>query len=560
MSMSIRGMASGLDVDNIIDELIRIEQRPIVQMEQEKSVHQERIDSWRDINTRLYNLRETQNQLLNRTDFAPIAAQSTQGGIADAVVSPSATEGVFNLEVTQLATNHRVTSQRYDNIASSLGLAGTFEINGLEVQVAENDSIINIRDQINTLMQNLDPTIDIKGVNANIIDNRLVLESAQQGLEGVIEVNDNDDLLLSLGVIDEAAEFINEAEAAQDALFSFQGVEIQSGSNYVANVQQGIDLDLFGAGHTLIEVRRDFQDVTADVNAFVEQFNSTFQFIREKQERGALLQGDPSLMRLEQDLRQSLTNTVGANLNDNLNQVAVLGLTMDWETSLLEFDQGKFTKHLQENPQGVQALFQASENYQSIFSDGLGNGLKAKALGEDIRLIFRQASSENGSGVEVSHRTAGGYRIDVFYEAGMTVGDLENLIRFHQGDDLAGEKIRASDLVTLEVTNNSILAQDTSVNLAGEGFDGVLRRMDNFLGRTLHSSTGTGALRTNYYDSMMRDLDFRIDRVAERVERTKARLIRQFTNLETVLSEMMSQGQWLSQQLQSLDGFNSRRD
>ncbi len=54
--MYISGIASGLDTETIIEQLMAIERRPLVLMQQRKNTLQQQRDAWRDINTRLNNL------------------------------------------------------------------------------------------------------------------------------------------------------------------------------------------------------------------------------------------------------------------------------------------------------------------------------------------------------------------------------------------------------------------------------------------------------------------------------------------------------------------------
>lgn len=738
-SMSIRGLASGLDVDNIIEELISIEQRPIQQMEMEKDRYQQRIEAWRDVNTRLYNLRQA-GTVLKEQDFAPLRSRSTNPSVAEASVEAEAEEGVYRLEVEQLAQRHRIASGYVEDRNEALGYSGTLLINGVEVEIQANDSLATIRDAFNTasgpsltfaevqpglevaarednveliLQEGAETGVSVQeegggytvtitfadgatveeiaqavaehtdaqellslrvqdgaekvvetslelpdpgeiqeaGVRASIMNNRLILESTTSGTPGTLQLSDHnnilenlyminphvtlegtDDLLqarpaqegvvlhieeggaegeidinvdngtititagdgvtvaeiydalkddedamelltdLSLKDEDEAAYtlvtegsttlgyggFAYEIQEPQDAIFRLDGLEMEFSSNRVEDILEGVTLNLQEEGATWIEIERDQEGVLENVRGFVEQFNSTYQFIAEKMDKENILQGDASLMRIQSDVRRMFMDTVGLNANNDLHNVGSLGFNIDWETNLMELDEGKFLAALREKPEQVQALFQGEEIYETVVSGDGQIGLRAKALGHEVRLGLRQVSPGEEAGVEVIQRPGGAYRVMVMYEAGATVSDIQSLIAGHEPDAEAGEAMRARDLLQLDVQNSTMLVSDTAVQLRGEGFQGVSRRLDSYLERIMRHGQGTISLRQNYYETMMNNLDDRMERVAQRVERTRERLVREFTRLETALQEIMSQGEWLAGQLRSLEA--GRRD
>lgn len=652
MSISIRGLASGLDVDDIIDQLVEIERRPIYQMEAEKGIYQKRIETWQDVNTRLYNLRMAGNSLLEVPDFAPLNAVSSDTSVATAMVTGDIDEGLFNLEVFELAQYHRVASSQVEDVNESLAESGQILINGVEISVEENHSLSQIRDLINTasgpqlaylevieeegvvgleaaaLQENvslvlqegeenivqvtgdgedghiitanytagstaediysllqahegqeeepaatdlasfrlgegtlaaLDFSQDLidpgeetdTGVNASIIDNRLILESSISGTEGIIEVEDPHGILEYLGLIDEEENYLNVLREAQDAHFRLDGQDIHRSSNTVDDLIDGITFELRGPGSTWIETARNYEDIVEHVAGFVEQYNSTYQFLKDKMGEGELLQGDSALMRIQSGIRQMLMDTVGLGLNEGVDQAGVLGFSIDRETGLLDLDQGKFMATLREKPEQVQALFQGQENFLAVLEENDRVGLEAKSLGQEVRLTMKQSSE---AGVQVSLRDDGSYRVDVHYTAGATAEDIYYLLVQHEA--LEDEPAAAGEILGFNLIDGDVAAREGSENLTGAGFDGISRRLDGYLDLALRSGQGTIAQRQLFYNNVITDLENRMERMEGRVQMTRDRLVRQFTALETVLQEMMSESQWLSQQLRSLEGLS----
>ena len=54
--MRLSGLASGVDMDGIIEGLMAIERRPLVLMQSRQQELEAQKNAWRDVNTRLKNL------------------------------------------------------------------------------------------------------------------------------------------------------------------------------------------------------------------------------------------------------------------------------------------------------------------------------------------------------------------------------------------------------------------------------------------------------------------------------------------------------------------------
>lgn len=109
MSFSVGGLASGLDTKSIIDQLMSIEARPKVKTEWSRSLWTERKNIWTDLNTRLLGLQAKANVLngpatwngaAGITSSDPTRLTGTAGGPAPAV-------GTYTINVTQVAAAER---------------------------------------------------------------------------------------------------------------------------------------------------------------------------------------------------------------------------------------------------------------------------------------------------------------------------------------------------------------------------------------------------------------------------------------------------------------------
>ncbi len=135
MSPSVRGLASGVDINKILDELMAIERRPIARNEAQISRAETIAGLWRDLTVRFDALQRSLQPLLNQATFTTaVASSSDPERVRVAVTGPAAT-GSYRLEIERLATRHGVVSGPaeggvglIDDPAAALGLHGTFTL------------------------------------------------------------------------------------------------------------------------------------------------------------------------------------------------------------------------------------------------------------------------------------------------------------------------------------------------------------------------------------------------------------------------------------------------
>src|SRR5690606_2049611 len=109
--------------------------------------------------------------------------------------------------------------------------------------------------------------------------------------------------LADLGLLDGAGFMKNELQAAQDAEFNVNGIDVTRGSNTISDAVSGVTFELKSVGSAAITISRDTQNTIAKVKAFVAQYNSTQDFLADKTAQDAILQGDSTLIRLQSTIR-----------------------------------------------------------------------------------------------------------------------------------------------------------------------------------------------------------------------------------------------------------------
>lgn len=361
MDLSLGGLSSGMDTAAIVEQLVAIEKQPIYRYEEEISQIEKTKDAWRDINSRLSNLSNKITDLKFSSTYNSRLAESSDETVVTASAANSTAEGSYDLNISQLAKSHRISSDQQGDSTSELGLSGTVNINGTELTIENNFSLTDIRDQIN----NTDGT----KVKASIIDNNLVLESENTGTgtENEIEVSDTSGTVLeNLGVVETDGTTIkNTLQNAQDAQLSINGVDITSSTNIIDQSVEGMTFNLKTTGNANIEVSKDTEKTISAVQEFVDQYNSTISFIDKKtdynseSEEGAVLQGDSTAMRLQSRVRQTIMGEVESG--GNITHISQLGVSIDRD-GVMTLDSEDLKTALDNNSKEVKKFFNAEES------------------------------------------------------------------------------------------------------------------------------------------------------------------------------------------------------
>lgn len=374
MSINFLGSYSGVD-QSTIDQLMAVEKRPLIQLSEKKTNTETQMSAWNDVRTRLTNLFDKIKALQSTETFT--TKKASGGESASLTVSKNTPEGTYDISVSQLATRGSVvggaitamTSVSGDS-STELGLTGKFSINAAEdgsgnvIEVTATDTVRTISDKINAISKE-------SGVRSAIIDNRLVLTNVETG-DTEIRLADLEGgtMLSDLGLDTSAAPEDGGAKiiSGENAKFTVNGVDVERTSNNVSDVIEYTTINLnkeHAAGQSdSIVVSKDTSKVEEAVKGFVEQYNSTMNFITDKLKAGTpgetasrgTLAGDSSLIRLQSTLRSMVTSSI-TNENTEIGDISQLGVSTVDKFGQLSFDASKLNEALNEDPLMVQNFF-----------------------------------------------------------------------------------------------------------------------------------------------------------------------------------------------------------
>ena len=407
-TQSVSGLASGIDTATIIDQLMAIERQPQTRLKTQVTISAARKTVLSDIQTRLKNLQLAAEDLKSPGLWANTQSVDVNDTTKAAVVlsGPSGT-GSYQLNVSQLARG----SQRWYSYTTP----------------ASDDTITFSNGHTTTITAGSDIDAAVLAVNsdANAPVYASAVTDAQSGTKYLVFSSRTTGAAASAFTASASsiAEDGSRAVGGLDSNYSIDGGPVKTSStNVVTDAIPGATITLKGvttiSGPVTVTVGApspNNTNITATVKAFVDQYNSTLDFIRSKldekkvvnpqttaDQQAGLLNGDTMLEGILSQLRISMTNAYAPGNPTTLDQMNEIGvstggafgtLNQDAIEGKLVFDTAAFSAALSSDPSSVKNLLSGTSGFGQAIDDLLTPTLQAGGT-MDSRLSSEDAKQK----------------------------------------------------------------------------------------------------------------------------------------------------------------------
>ncbi|SHJ52856.1 flagellar filament capping protein FliD [Desulfofundulus thermosubterraneus] len=423
-SLRIGGLASGIDTDSIIKELMKAQRIPLDRLNQDKQILLWQQEDYRAIYDSLRAFRDKVFNMKLQATYQARKASSSNEAAVSASANSNAVPGMYTLTVKQLATGVSKGSQAalpeeteggltktlkaqfnlsYDNLTFTLEGANGKKDFSFNTNTA---NIYTVAAEINAANLGITASYD-----ATL--NRFFLTTTSTGTAAKIKVTNDVHYFLSGdkdangGVGDPALESGNNtlklllkgdgtAYTGQDAEFDFgDATGLKSATNTITINGITLTLKQGGGASATITVFNDTDAVFNAIKDFVSAYNEIIDKINgkltepryrdylpltdeqreqlsdeqekkwEEKARSGLLRGDSLLESVVSRIRATMSAIVPglAARYDTLADVGITTLSYE-ERGKLYIDEAKLKEALQKDPDGVMNLFtRSSENY-----------------------------------------------------------------------------------------------------------------------------------------------------------------------------------------------------
>jgi flagellar hook-associated protein 2 len=316
----LTGLASGLDSDALIADLIALKRQPRQKLEWRERYFETREAALGDVNTRLKNLKTAAADLASAGSWTGAqTAESSDSTKVATKINGTPAAGVYRVAVTKLA---QAEQRAFQFGAGTVGADTTITLKrdgdaaGQDIALTSGMTLQQVADAINASGAN-------GYLSASVSGEDLILTSKKTGAANGFAVTQNAATLGAAGYAVDGA----------DAEWTYTAGGVTSAvqntvSNNISGVIPGLDFTLkgvtAGVDITVTEATTDNTRVKDKVKAFVEQYNSTLEFIRSKtnERRVAnpttqadaikgVLSGDTALTSLVGKLRSTVAEQLG---------------------------------------------------------------------------------------------------------------------------------------------------------------------------------------------------------------------------------------------------------
>lgn len=350
MAITFSGLATGLDSDSIVKQLMALERAPIDRIEATKTSETERLQAYKQFNDRLVTLKNAVDEMA-LTSQVKSTSVSLSSEDAFTATSNSSAIGSYNISVAQLAqVQKNVSDSSYASTSAAVFGTGTLTINGKVIAVdSSNNNLTDLAADINDRSDETGVSVTIVNDGSTGSPYHMIFTGKDANTPFTITSN------LVESDLTPIAFTTTVAQTAQQAVLFIDGIEVVSNTNTVSNTISGLTLNLnevsaqSSAGTpeagvdpwdwvvppvykaTTVKVQADTDSLKEKVTNFVSAYNSAIEWILSGYDEfgssaetasssseddstdellGSKLRGDATINKVKRSLQSVLTDVI----------------------------------------------------------------------------------------------------------------------------------------------------------------------------------------------------------------------------------------------------------
>ena len=381
MPIRLSGIASGLDTEAMVKELMSAQKMKLTKIDNKKIKNEWKQEKWKDLNSKIYSFyTDKLSKMRFQGSYMSKKVASSNEAKVTATGSSKLSNGTHNIQIKQLASSQYITGASLKGDALHGDVTSTTSMS--ELGFVEGNTV-TVNFTTTGEAKTIDITADMKvsdfvdklkeaGVNANF-DNgvsRFFISSKDSGLENAFTLSTTSAAGLDNLGLGEGATVVD----AKDAIYKYNGAEFTSSTNSV-NIN-GLNLTLknitegYGtaAAETVsLSVENDASGVLDMVKDFFKEYNGLIDELNKalnadsakgyepltSEEKEAMTEED--VKKWEDKIKDSLLrrDSTLSNLVSSMRTALISSIELDdgTKTSLMQFgittsmdytEQGKF--------------------------------------------------------------------------------------------------------------------------------------------------------------------------------------------------------------------------
>ncbi|MHC5562438.1 flagellar hook-associated protein 2 [Bacillus spizizenii] len=436
MVTRITGLASGMDIDDIVSKLMQTERAPLDKLTQKKQTLEWQRDSYREVNSKIKELQDymSKNTLTYPSTYQSKTVTSSNESVLTATGNASAPNSSSTVEVASLATAATYKADNYTgytqgdyNLAFNVVAPGETTAKTVNISVTSADTIDNVISKINSSDLGVSAFKD-KIWNGTEYVETIAFSSKATGAGGSIQAADSstaDFMSGQLGFSLDADNKLTAYKEGTNAKVTINGFEMEKlTNNFTVNgVTYSIKNTTAATGPVTTSVSTDVDGIYNQIKEFVDKYNELVDSLNEKlkeekyrdytpltseqkeamsdkevelweeKAKSGLLRNDASISTGTNQMRTDFYTQV--NANGKTYQLTEFGITTSSAYQLrghLEINEEKLKAKIQEDPQSVAALFTSGTNSSDYSEKGI-----MKRIGDTLKSTVKSIEAKAGN-------------------------------------------------------------------------------------------------------------------------------------------------------------------
>lgn len=320
MGIQFSGLASGLDTESIVSDLMKVERTRVDKVDKEKMALEMKMEVWEEMNTKIYSFYTEQVFDLKSSGIYRARSTSVSNeSVLSASASADAMRGVYTVKVDQLAKAAHLYSNEIadDSVTAASDLAFTLS-DGTDTATIELDSGDGIPEFIEAInnsglkinasfdettgrifldSENTGATTQIDFTDLDVQDEVDFMEALGFYVDGTGAVNEDNqiwyehtdgtiidqDAYAALAPVDQA-DYSQQVlgTVGQDAQYQYNGIKVESSTNEVSINGLNLTLNSVSADEVTINVTQDTDAIYDKVKDFIYAYNELIEEMNDK--------------------------------------------------------------------------------------------------------------------------------------------------------------------------------------------------------------------------------------------------------------------------------------
>ncbi|PLC59841.1 flagellar filament capping protein FliD [Photobacterium carnosum] len=387
MGLSAAGMASGLDIAGMTQQLVAAERKPKSDRitTQQKQVNVS-LSAYGQVKSSVSAMQSMLEKFGKDEAFNGQKATSDNSDYLSIKATAKAKSGVYNINIQQMAQSHKLMGKEFFSADPEASLGS----GDMVIKVGDKSMTLNIgedNDDLSSVVDAINNANDNPGVTATLINtgddggSKIVFSTKETGEKNTIEIDTSamTGQLASLaykdGMVDSK---VDEMQAAQDAQIMIDNfTTVSSSNNTFEDVIEGVTLDLkkltgtsgvtpdpngtndIDVKSVKITIESDEKSTKDSLKSFVDSYNSLTGTIDkltgfdadkkpDDPNRAGALNGDSLTRSVSTQMRNLLNEPI--EINGKLYQMSDFGISIQRDGTLeLEEDSDKLDDIISEN-------------------------------------------------------------------------------------------------------------------------------------------------------------------------------------------------------------------